>query len=153
MVHKLVHNVQESLSNNTASMQHINKSGQYGIAFITHLRRNMAHFLKPSHLLLFVFFLSLLQSILLTRPEGEALVKWKNSLAPSSFLDSPISMIFVTGLALLVTLQVQSLRLTFMRNNLMECCPSLVSLHFQISTISPSHTTSSRVQYHQQLRI
>ncbi|WOG94976.1 hypothetical protein DCAR_0314275 [Daucus carota subsp. sativus] len=50
----------------------------------------MAHFVKPSHLLLFVFFLSSLESILATRREGEgeALVKWKNSLAPSSFLDS-----------------------------------------------------------------
>ena len=48
----------------------------------------MAHFVRPSHLLLFVFFLSSLESILATRQEGEALVKWKNSLAPSSFLHS-----------------------------------------------------------------
>ncbi|XP_063946265.1 receptor-like protein 36 [Daucus carota subsp. sativus] len=49
----------------------------------------MAHSAKLYHLLLLVFFSSLLPSILLaTRREGEALVKWKNSLAPSSFLDS-----------------------------------------------------------------
>ena len=48
----------------------------------------MAYSAKPSHLLLFVFFLSSLESILATTREGEALVKWKNSLAPSSFLDS-----------------------------------------------------------------
>ena len=47
----------------------------------------MVNFVKPCYPLLFVFFLSLLQSILTTQ-EGEALVKWKNSLAPSSFLDS-----------------------------------------------------------------
>ena len=61
---------------------------QCGIGFIIQLSRNMAHFVKPYDLLLCVFFLSSLESILATRREGEALVKWKNSLAPSSFLDS-----------------------------------------------------------------
>ena len=52
----------------------------------------MAQYIKPHHLCHSVFFLSLLPSILTelaeTRREGEALVKWKNSLATSSFLDT-----------------------------------------------------------------
>lgn len=56
------------------------------------ISRNMVHFEKPYHLLLLVLFLSLLPFILTTLPtarlEGEALLKWKNSLTPSPFLDS-----------------------------------------------------------------
>lgn len=51
---------------------------------------NMVQFGKPGHLHL-VFFLSLISinlSRVLTTKEGEALVKWKNSLAPSPLLDS-----------------------------------------------------------------
>ena len=53
------------------------------------LSASMTYFKNPCyHLLSVIFFLLLLPSGLATREEGEALLNWKNSLSPSSFLES-----------------------------------------------------------------